>query len=107
MTTCNGSTALLIHSLMTWRIMLTLRSSALICGSQRMGLMGSILMEDLMASLKDCGPVWNLRVKRTMSGAGQKTLLSSNAIPLKCWYMKMAKTIFRVKLNLQMHIVFI
>lgn len=75
MTTCNGSTALATHSLITWRMMLTLRSSALMCGSQRMGLMGSMLMEVLMASLRGCGPVWNLRVKRTRSGGVTNTFV--------------------------------
>lgn len=69
MTTCKGSAALATHSLMIWRIMLSLRSSALMWGSQRMGVMGSMLIEDLMASLRCSGPTWNLRIKRAMSGA--------------------------------------
>ncbi|MPC15208.1 hypothetical protein E2C01_007993 [Portunus trituberculatus] len=63
MTTWTGSTDLLMHSLTIWRMMLTRRSSALMWGSQRIGLRGSALIETRMASLKRCGPFWNLEVE--------------------------------------------
>lgn len=91
MTTCRGSAALATHSLMTWRMMLSLRSSALIWGSQRMGLMGSMLIEDLMASLRCSGPTWYLRIKRAMSGV--KTI----AYFINCQSQKNISTYFLLK----------